>query len=132
MLFVSQVRGEHLTKVSSDRSAFAGLGSISDVRSTVPAVTHIDNSARIQTVLPTTNPKFHTLLKKFKEITGLGMLINTSFNVRGEPIVATPEDAYRCFMNTELDYLVIGNFLLDKKKQPTPVFGETKRSFPLD
>ena len=85
-------------------------------RSEIPAVTHVDYSARIQTVHKDTNPKYFKLLKKFKDITQCPILVNTSFNVRGEPIVNTPEDAYNCFMGTELDSLVIGNCYLDKKK----------------
>jgi len=87
-------------------------------RSDIPAITHIDFSARIQTVHEETNPQYHNLISKFKEQTGYGLVVNTSFNVRGEPIVNTPEDAYRCFMRTELDYLVIGNHLFSKKEQP--------------
>jgi carbamoyltransferase len=88
------------------------------VRSTIPSVTHVDMSARVQTVDAERNPRFHELLKAFERKTGYGILINTSFNVRGEPIVCTPEDAYRCFMRTEMDYLVLGSCLLDKKQQP--------------
>ncbi|MCB0704741.1 MAG: carbamoyltransferase [Saprospiraceae bacterium] len=88
------------------------------LRSEIPAVTHIDFSARIQTVSKETNPRYHQLLSAFEQETGCGMLVNTSFNVRGEPIVCTPEDAYRCFMRTEMDYLVLGNFLFDKREQP--------------
>ncbi len=87
------------------------------LRSDIPAITHVDFSARLQTVHPETNKKFHTLILKFKEITGCSVVVNTSFNVRGEPIVCSPEDAYLCFMNTEMDYLVIGNYLFDKKSQ---------------
>ena len=87
-------------------------------RSSLPAITHIDRSARIQTVNKKMNFRYWQLLSEFKKITDCGVLINTSFNVRGEPIVCTPEDAYRCFMNTEMDYLVIGNYLFDKKEQP--------------
>lgn len=87
-------------------------------RSDIPAITHIDFSARIQTVHQETNPRYYDLIKAFKDITGYGLLVNTSFNVRGEPIVCTPEDAYRCFMRTEMDFLVIGNYLFDKKQQP--------------
>lgn len=90
---------------------------LAQVRSVIPAVTHVDYSARLQTVNRSTHPKLWLLLKAFKAITGYGVLINTSFNVRGEPIVCTPGDAYRCFRQTELDYLVIGNCLLDKKAQ---------------
>jgi carbamoyltransferase len=88
------------------------------VRSDVPAITHVDNSARIQTVSHATNPRYYDLLKAFEERTGYGILINTSFNVRGEPIVCTPEDAYRCFMRTEMDCLVLGSYLLLKDEQP--------------
>ncbi len=87
-------------------------------RSDIPAVTHIDFSARVQTVHADTNPRYYRLLQAFQELTGYGVLVNTSFNVRGEPIVCTPEDAYRCFMRTEMDYLVMGNYLFDKRQQP--------------
>jgi len=87
-------------------------------RSKVPAITHVDYSARIQTVDEATNPRFHALLKRFEKDAGCGVLINTSFNVRGEPIVCSPEDAYRCFMRTEMDYLVVENILLKKEDQP--------------
>ena len=87
-------------------------------RSDIPAITHVDNSARIQSVSAETNPSYHALIKAFGERTGYGIVINTSFNVRGEPIVCTPEDAYRCFMRTEMDYLVLGPFLLKKTEQP--------------
>jgi carbamoyltransferase len=88
------------------------------VRSDIPAVTHVDFSARIQSVHKETNPKYWELINAFKKITGYGLLVNTSFNVRGEPIVCTPEDAYRCFMRTEMDYLVIGDYLFSKSDQP--------------
>lgn len=87
-------------------------------RSDIPAVTHVDFTARIQTVHQETNPKYHKLISEFKKLTGVGLVVNTSFNVRGEPMVCTAEDAYRCFMRTEMDYLVIGNYLFDKKQQP--------------
>jgi carbamoyltransferase len=87
-------------------------------RSDIPAVTHIDFSARIQTVNRETNPRYWELIDQFKKITGYSVIVNTSFNVRGEPIVCTPEDAYKCLMRTEMDYLIIGNFIFDKKQQP--------------
>jgi len=87
-------------------------------RSTLPAITHVDYSARIQTVHEETNPRYYRLLQAFKERTGCPVLVNTSFNVRGEPIVGSPEDAYRCFMRTEMDYLVLENYLLYKGDQP--------------
>jgi len=87
------------------------------VRSSIPAVTHVDYSARVQTVHADTNPRFHALLARFNALTGCPVLINTSFNVRGEPIVCTPEDAFRCFIGTDLDVLVCGNAFLEKDKQ---------------
>jgi carbamoyltransferase len=87
-------------------------------RSDMPAITHIDFSARVQSVHKETNPRYWTLLDKFKSLTGYGVVVNTSFNVRGEPIVCTPDDAYRCFMRTEMDYLVVGDFLFAKTEQP--------------
>ena len=87
-------------------------------RSDIPAITHIDYSARIQTVHKETNEPFWRLIKAFKKLTGFGMLVNTSFNVRGEPIVCTPEDSYRCFMRTEMDWLAVQNFVFNKKDQP--------------
>jgi carbamoyltransferase len=87
-------------------------------RSDIPAITHVDYSARIQSVSREDSPRYHALISEFEKLTGYGVIVNTSFNVRGEPIVCTPEDAYRCFMRTEMDYLVLGPFLLDKKAQP--------------
>ncbi|MBI4962918.1 MAG: hypothetical protein HY913_06570, partial [Desulfomonile tiedjei] len=88
------------------------------LRSDIPAITHVDYSARIQSVHQETNARYWRLIEEFKKQTGYGVIVNTSFNVRGEPIVCTPEDAYRCFMRTEMDYLVMGDFLFDKKSQP--------------
>ena len=88
------------------------------LRSDMPSITPIDFSARIQTVHRSTNPRYWELIEAFRQETGMGVIVNTSFNVRGEPIVCTPEDAYRCFMRTEMDYLVVGNYLFDKKAQP--------------
>jgi carbamoyltransferase len=95
-----------------------GLDRLKEPRSQIPAVTHVDYSARIQTVARELNPRLYTLLEKFEQVTGCGVLVNTSFNVRGEPVVCTPDDAYRCFVNTEMDYLVIGNFILERTAQP--------------
>jgi len=91
---------------------------IHQVRSDVPAITHVDYSARIQTVSERDNKAYHDIIKAFEKRTGEGIMINTSFNVRGEPVVCTPEDAYRCFMRTEMDVLVLGSFILDKQEQP--------------
>jgi carbamoyltransferase len=101
----------------------------------IPAVTHVDNSARLQTVHQETNPKFHALLTRFFETTGCPLLVNTSFNVRGEPIVCTPADAYHCFMATHMDILVIGNYLLIKDEQPDQSSADLDSylgAFPLD
>jgi carbamoyltransferase len=103
------------------------------LRSDLPAITHIDYSARIQSVSQETNPRYWELIRQFKEQTGYGVIVNTSFNVRGEPIVCTPDDAYRCFMRTEMDYLVVGNYLLDKKDQPAlPEKDDWRKEFKLD
>ena len=96
----------------------SGLDLLKEKRSTLPAVTHVDYSARIQTVTQNENPLLYQLLLRFEQTTGCGVLVNTSFNVRGEPIVCTPSDAYRCFVNTEMDYLVLGNFVLERLAQP--------------
>lgn len=96
-----------------------GVAMINTPRSTVPAITHVDHSARIQTVNPEDNPRYHALISKFEELTGCPVIINTSFNVRGEPIVRTPEEAFTCFMRTEMDHLVLGNFVLNKSEQTT-------------
>jgi len=102
-------------------------------RSDIPAVTHVDYSSRIQTVHEKTNPRYAKLLRQFYERTGCPVLVNTSFNVRGEPIVCTPEDAYRCFMRTEMDYLVLEDFLLAKHDQPVQKQDEIwKQEFELD
>ena len=130
MLMVGHVRKDKRKESESD---FKGLDRVKAVRSEIPAITHVDNSARIQTVHEEMNPNFYNLIKEFKKITGCPVIINTSFNVRGEPIVESPEDAYRCFMRTEMDYLVMGSFLLDKKEQPA--FIEKKdwrKEFQLD
>ena len=100
-------------------------------RSDFPAVTHLDYTARVQSVSRQTNPRFWNLLTQFKKIGGDGILVNTSFNVRGEPIVCTPHDAYKCFMQTEMDFLVVGNILLDKRKQP-PLNQSMETRFELD
>ena len=95
-----------------------GIEKLNVKRSVLPAITHVDYSARVQSVHHDTNPRYYDLLKAFDARTGCGVLVNTSFNVRGEPIVCTPDDAYRCFMRTEMDYLVVNDFLLSKKDQP--------------
>ena len=117
MLLVADVLEEKKIKMNEKEKKLFGIEKLNIKRSSIPAVTHVDYSARIQTVKKETNPKYYNLIKKFKEKTNCPVLLNTSFNVRGEPIVNTPEDAFKCFMNTELDKLVIGNCFLDKKSQ---------------
>lgn len=133
MLLAAPVKEELRTPMSSDQQCLFGIDKLNVSRSTIPAVTHIDYSARVQTVHRVTNPRFYDLLKAFEERTGCAVLVNTSFNVRSEPIVCTPEDAYRCFMRTEMDYLVIENFLLAKIDQPAgPADDSWKKEFELD
>ena len=115
MLLVAPVQAGLRQPLPADRSGFDLLKA---GRSTIPAVTHVDYSARVQTVTREVNPRLYDLLLRFEQTTGCGVLINTSFNVRGEPIVCTPDDAYRCFMNTEMDYLIIGNFVIERLAQP--------------
>ena len=103
--------------MTAEEETFFGIDKLNVPRSVIPAVTHVDYSARVQTVHEQTNPRYYKLIKRFKELTGCSVLVNTSFNVRGEPIVCSPEDAFRCFMGTELDVLVVGNTLLAKKMQ---------------
>jgi carbamoyltransferase len=117
MLLVSDVEESQKVKLPAESSALEGFEKLSLVRSTVPAITHVDNSARVQTVGRRQHPFFHAILSAFYEKTGCPMLINTSFNVRGEPIVCTPEDAYQCFMNTDMDVLSVGSFMLEKTQQ---------------
>jgi carbamoyltransferase len=117
MLLVSDVTKDKLLDLSAEDQAKTGFDKLNVVRSDVPAITHVDNSARVQTVHMETNPRFHRLLSSFKKETGRGVLVNTSFNVRDEPIVCSPEDAYKCFMATEMDVLVLGNYVLAKEQQ---------------
>tara|TARA_Y100001954_G_C15817761_1_gene608410 strand:+ start:416 stop:2287 length:1872 start_codon:yes stop_codon:yes gene_type:complete len=118
MLLVSPVKGKRRTEEPKDYSGYALYDRLYHLRSDVPAITHIDYSARVQTVSQKTNKRYWKLIKAYKEKTGFGLLVNTSFNVRGEPIVCSPMDAYLCFMRTEMDYLVIGNYYLEKVNQP--------------
>ena len=118
MLIVAPVREELRITLTEEQQKLFGVDKLKIRRSELPAITHVDYSARVQTVSTRTNPRFHALLKAFDDLTGCAVLVNTSFNVRGEPIVCTPEDAYRCFMRTEMDYLVIENFILAKPGQP--------------
>jgi carbamoyltransferase len=116
MLLIADIKKEHKTKLDNNKNYF-GIDKLNQVRSSIPSVTHVDYSARIQTVSKNTNPIFHKLIERFFIKTGCPILINTSFNIRGEPIVNSPLDAFKCFMGTDIDYLSIGNCILDKSKQ---------------
>jgi len=118
MLLVADVLERHRVEPTPDQQRLFGIDRLKVPRSRIPAVTHVDHSARIQTVSRETNPLFHALLERFAAKTGVPVLVNTSFNVRGEPIVCMPDDAYRCFMRTEMDMLVLGPFVLEKSRQP--------------
>jgi len=118
MLLVAMVRESRRRPVPDGYEQLEMYDRLYHLRSDIPAVTHVDFSARVQTVHRETNEKYWRLIGAFKELTGCGVIVNTSFNVRGEPIVCTPEDAYRCFMRTEMDYLVINEFVFDKRRQP--------------
>jgi len=132
MLLVSDVHERIKIKMSEEDKKLFGIEKLNIKRSSIPAVTHVDYSARIQTVHQETNKKFYDLIKKFYEKTNCAVLINTSFNVRGEPIVNTPEDAFRCFMGTNLDLLVIEDFILFKDKQNKDLLLDYKNKFELD
>ncbi|MCH8010899.1 MAG: carbamoyltransferase [Candidatus Marinimicrobia bacterium] len=133
MLLVAQVKKDRQIPMKEKENNFFGLEKLNVVRSDVPAITHIDYSARIQSVNAEDNPRYHQLIKKFEEKTGCPIIVNTSFNVRGEPIVQSPMDAYKCFMRTEMDYLAIGDFLLDKEDQPEFLDGiDWREEFELD
>jgi carbamoyltransferase len=133
MLMVAPIRKELRIPMTPEQDTLFGIDKLNIVRSTLPSITHVDYSARLQTVHPETNPRYHRLLQEFEALTGCAVLVNTSFNVRGEPIVCSPEDAYRCFMRTEMDYLVLENQLLAKADQPArPKDDGWKSEFELD
>jgi carbamoyltransferase len=118
MLLVVPIREDKKIPLPSDYAERGLYDRLYFLRSDLPAITHVDYSARVQSVSRQINPRYWQLIQQFKQLTGCGVIVNTSFNVRGEPIVCTPEDAYRCFMRTEMDYLVLGDFILDKTQQP--------------
>jgi carbamoyltransferase len=132
MLLVADVRKDRHRAMSADEQALFGIDKLNVSRSDIPAVTHVDYSARVQTVHVSTNPLFHQLLNRFKALTGCPVLVNTSFNVRGEPIVCTPEDAFRCFMGNELDVLVVGNCVLLKADQDPDLKSDYSLSLEAD
>lgn len=132
MLLVADVKKERQRKMNASEKALFGIEQLNIPRSEIPAVTHVDYSARVQTVHKDTNPRYYALLHAFKERTGCPVLVNTSFNVRGEPIVCRPEDAFRCFMGSEIDVLVIGNCYLKKENQDPELKRDYKDAFELD
>jgi len=133
MLLVAPIKNELRMEMTDAQNKLFGIEKLNISRSSVPAITHVDYSARVQTVNEKTNPRYHKLIKAFKKKTGCPLIVNTSFNVRGEPIVCTPQDAYRCFMRTEMDVLVLQNQILYKKKQPNNQKNENwKQEFELD
>ena len=132
MLLVADINSKKKIEMNDEQKKLFGIDKLNIKRSEIPAVTHVDYSARIQTVSEKTNKPYYDLISKFKEKTGCPVIINTSFNVRGEPIVNSPTDAFNCFMGTELDYLVIGNCILDKKKQNKKLITNYKTKFELD
>jgi len=132
MLFVADVQNDKRRAMSKEEEALFGIDKLNVPRSEVPAITHVDYSARIQTVHSDTNPKYHAVISKFKEKTGCPLVVNTSFNVRGEPIICSPTDAFKCFMGTEMDVLAIGNFLLYKEDQDISLKENYQERYGLD
>ena len=132
MLLVANINSDKKIEMTEKQKKLFGIDKLNIKRSEIPAVTHVDYSARIQTVHKETNPKYHDLINEFKKITNCPVLVNTSFNVRGEPIVCTVDDAFNCFMGTNLDILVIENFLLFKEDQDKSLLKDYKNKFELD
>jgi carbamoyltransferase len=132
MLLVADVVKGRRRRMTNEEEALFGIDKLNVARSDIPAVTHVDYSARVQTVHADTNPRFHALISRFKAKTGCPVLVNTSFNVRGEPIVCTPEDAFRCFMGNDIEMLVVGNCMLRKSDQDPALKLDYKNQFELD
>jgi carbamoyltransferase len=132
MLLVANVNHARCRKMTEQEQALFGIEKLNVLRSDIPAVTHVDYSARIQTVHKDTNPRYHALISRFEQLTGCPVLVNTSFNVRGEPIVCTPEDAFSCFMGTEIDFLAVGNCILRKEEQNPALARDYKSAFDPD
>jgi carbamoyltransferase len=132
MLLVDYVKKDKRIKMTREEEFLFGIDKLNIKRSSIPAITHVDYSARIQTVHKETNHKYHALITKFKEKTNCSVVVNTSFNVRGEPIVNSPEDAFRCFMGTEMELLVIGNCLLRKEQQDKSLIDNYKEKYGND
>jgi len=132
MQLVADVSAKHRIAMTREQQSLFGIDRLNVPRSSIPAVTHVDYSARVQTVHRETNPRYHALLERFKALTGCPVVVNTSFNVRGEPIVCTPEDAFRCFMGTDIDVLAVGNCLLRKEEQDPSLATRYERTFEPD
>jgi len=129
---VAYVKEDIRRKITKKEEAFFGIDKLNVQCSFVPAITHVDYSSRIQTVHKDTNPLCHALISKFKEKTGCPILVNTSFNIRGEPIICTPTDAFKCFMGTEMDFLVVGNYVLYKGQQDEVLKQNYEKRYKLD
>ena len=132
MLLVSDIKKNKRRLLTSEENKLFGIKKLNVPRSSVPAITHVDYSARIQTVHSDTNPLYHAVISKFKEKTGCPIVVNTSFNVRGEPIVCTPTDAFKCFMGTDLEVLIIGSYLLYKNNQDNVLKSNYKEHYGND
>ena len=132
MLLVADVQKDKRFAMTADEKTLFGIDKLNIPRSSVPAITHVDYSARIQTVHEDTNPRYHALISKFKENTGCPLVVNTSFNVRGEPIICTPTDAFKCFMGTEMDVLAVGDYLLIKEEQDEALKENYEERYELD
>jgi carbamoyltransferase len=132
MLLVANVQEDKSLAMTEGEEASFGIDKLNVLRSSVPAITHVDYSARIQTVHVDTNPRYHRVISKFKEKTGCPLVVNTSFNVRGEPIICTPTDAFKCFMGTEMDVLAVGDYILYKKQQDENLKENYEELYELD
>jgi carbamoyltransferase len=132
MLIVADVKNDKRLALTKEQESLFGIDKLNVPNSSVPAITHVDYSARIQTVHVDTNPLYHAVISKFKEKTGCPIVINTSFNIRGEPIICSPTDAFRCFMGTGIDILAVGNFVLYKKQQDQALIENYKDRYELD
>jgi carbamoyltransferase len=133
MLLVAPVKESRQIPMTDDQRTLFGIEQLNVPRSDIPAITHVDYSARVQTVDRERNPRYHRLISEFDRLTGCGVVVNTSFNVRGEPIVCSPQDAYRCFMRTDMDVLVVGNYVMEKSQQPEwAEEGDWRDEFQLD
>jgi carbamoyltransferase len=132
MLLVADVARQHRLAMTPEQESLFGIDKLNVARSSIPAVTHVDYSARVQTVHRESNPRFHELIRHFHALTGCPAIVNTSFNVRGEPIICTPEEAFRCFMGTDIDCLAVGNCFLRKEEQNPELRRRYETSFEPD